>query len=433
MKARRRFASTGSFARSKPAISIRPDVGGRIPARQRSVVVLPAPFGPTRPSTCAGRDVEVEPVDGGDVPVRLDESLDADHGREFRLDPMPRLQLTTAGESHGPMLTAILTGLPAGLRDRRGRRRRRPRAPPARVRPRRADEDRAGRRRASRAACAAARRSAGRSRSRSRTSTTASGRRSWGRSRSTSRRRRKRRLSSPRPGHADLAGGLKYGRRDLRDILERASARESAARVAAGALCRQLLAAFGIAVRSGVLSIGDVRGPEPEGGFSFARPRAGRRGVASSGSSTASVEAAMKAAVDAAAKAGDTLGGTILVGARGVPAGLGSHVVVGREARRADRAGADVDPVGEGGLARRGGRERLPPRLRARTTRSRGRRGAASSAPRTARAASRGGSRTARTSSSPSSRSRSRRSGRGSLRWTSTRRRRTGRSTSGPT
>ena len=66
----------------------------------------------------------------------------------------------------------------------------------------------------------------------------------------------KRRLSSPRPGHADLAGGLKYARRDLRDVLERASARESAARVAAGALCRQLLAAFGVRVRSGVLSLG---------------------------------------------------------------------------------------------------------------------------------------------------------------------------------
>jgi chorismate synthase len=135
----------------------------------------------------------------------------------------------------------------------------------------------------------------------------------------------KRRLSSPRPGHADLAGGMKYGRRDLRDILERASARETTARVAAGAVCRLLLRELGIEVRSGVLSVGAVAVPEPEGGFTFrdleevddASPlRALER----------SAEAGMVAAVDAAAKAGDTLGGTILVGARGVPPGLGSHV-----------------------------------------------------------------------------------------------------------
>jgi len=134
---------------------------------------------------------------------------------------------------------------------------------------------------------------------------------------------RKRRLSSPRPGHADLAGGLKFARRDLRDVLERASARESAARVAAGAVCRQLLAAFGIRVRSGVLSVGPVAVPPGPRGFEDLERvdetspfRCVDRGV----------EAAMTAAVDAAAKAGDTLGGTILVAARGVPPGLGSHV-----------------------------------------------------------------------------------------------------------
>ncbi|HQR47183.1 MAG TPA: chorismate synthase [Thermoanaerobaculia bacterium] len=135
----------------------------------------------------------------------------------------------------------------------------------------------------------------------------------------------KRRLSAPRPGHADLAGGLKYGRRDLRDVLERASARESAARVAAGALCRQLLGTFGIRLRSGVLSIGEVRCPERGGGFTFAD-----LDRVDDGSPLRAVsreaEAAMVAAVDAAAKAGDTLGGTVLVGASGVPAGLGSHV-----------------------------------------------------------------------------------------------------------
>ena len=67
-----------------------------------------------------------------------------------------------------------------------------------------------------------------------------------------------RRLIRPRPGHADLAGGMKFGSKDLRDILERASARESAARVAAGAVCKLLLAECGIAIKSGVLSLGAV-------------------------------------------------------------------------------------------------------------------------------------------------------------------------------
>ena len=104
---------------------------------------------------------------------------------------------------------------------------------------------------------------------------------SWGRSRSTPRRRESVASRRRAPGHADLAGGLKYGRRDLRDILERASARESAARVAAGALCRQLLLAFGIRVKSGVLSIGDVRCRGPTRLF-LRRPREGRRDVAAS-------------------------------------------------------------------------------------------------------------------------------------------------------
>jgi chorismate synthase len=110
----------------------------------------------------------------------------------------------------------------------------------------------------------------------------------------------------------------------MRDILERASARESAARVAAGALCRILLRTAGVEIRSGVLSLGDVSVPDAASrtfddllGVDEASPfRAVDR----------SVEPAMIAAVDAAAKAGDTLGGTSLVGARGVPPGLGSHV-----------------------------------------------------------------------------------------------------------
>ncbi len=131
--------------------------------------------------------------------------------------------------------------------------------------------------------------------------------------------------TKPRPGHGDLAGMLKYSTGDARNILERASARETAARVAAGAVCRLLLRELGIEIRSGVLSVGGVRSQEPDGGFSFRHLEE----VDESSPLRAvdrSVEGEMVAAVDAAGKAGDTLGGTILVGARGVPPGLGSHV-----------------------------------------------------------------------------------------------------------
>ncbi|HEX9502148.1 MAG TPA: chorismate synthase, partial [Thermoanaerobaculia bacterium] len=68
----------------------------------------------------------------------------------------------------------------------------------------------------------------------------------------------RRRVHAPRPGHADLVGGIKYNRRDLRDILERASARETASRVAAGAIAKALLRAFGIEIRSGIVSVGSA-------------------------------------------------------------------------------------------------------------------------------------------------------------------------------
>jgi chorismate synthase len=131
-----------------------------------------------------------------------------------------------------------------------------------------------------------------------------------------------RRLTRPRPGHADLAGGMKFGARDLRDVLERASARESAARVAAGAVCKLLLRECGIEVRSGVLSLGAVvDDTSPRSFASLEKVREGSplRAV------DAALEKKMVAAVDAAKKDGDTLGGSILLGARGVPAGLGSY------------------------------------------------------------------------------------------------------------
>ena len=131
-----------------------------------------------------------------------------------------------------------------------------------------------------------------------------------------------RRLTRPRPGHADLAGGMKFGAKDLRDVLERASARESAARVAAGAVCKLLLRECGIEVRSGVLSVGaavDDQSARSFGSLERVRDDSPMRAL------DPVTERQMVEAVDAAKREGDTLGGSILVGARGVPAGLGSY------------------------------------------------------------------------------------------------------------
>lgn len=130
------------------------------------------------------------------------------------------------------------------------------------------------------------------------------------------------RLTRPRPGHADLAGGQKYGFADLRNVLERASARESAARVAAGAICRRLLQECGIEVRSGVLALGPVS-CAAERSFAALR-RVDEDSPLRALDGTA--ETRMIAAIDDARKRGETLGGSLLVGAAGVPAGLGSHV-----------------------------------------------------------------------------------------------------------
>lgn len=104
-------------------------------------------------------------------------------------------------------------------------------------------------------------------------------------------------VTKPRPGHADLAGVIKYDREDIRDILERASARETAMRVAVGAICKMLLDEFGIRIASHVLEIGG-----------------------------AANQKAMLKKVEECAKTGDTIGGICEVTAAGVPIGLGSHV-----------------------------------------------------------------------------------------------------------
>jgi chorismate synthase len=131
-------------------------------------------------------------------------------------------------------------------------------------------------------------------------------------------------VTRPRPGHADLAGGAKYERDDLRDILERASARETAARVAAGALARQLLEYAGIRLASHVFRIGGVGMADPlVVGFSQAAALDPEGPIRCA---DASLEQAMIADIDRAREAGDTLGGAFEVIATGVPVGLGSHV-----------------------------------------------------------------------------------------------------------
>jgi chorismate synthase len=134
---------------------------------------------------------------------------------------------------------------------------------------------------------------------------------------------RRRRVTRPRPGHADLVGVLKYDRVDARDILERASARETTARVAAGALARRLLDEFGVEIGSHVVSLGGVMVPRTA---SLPEPLNAAADQSEVRILDRSVEPEIIRRIDAAKKAGDTLGGEVEVVARGVVVGLGSHV-----------------------------------------------------------------------------------------------------------
>ena len=130
-------------------------------------------------------------------------------------------------------------------------------------------------------------------------------------------------VTRPRPGHADLAGALKYNHTDVRNVLERASARETAARVAVGAIAKALLRPFGIAVRGWVAEIGgiaaDHSGMDPEAIFTAAE-------VSEVRVADAEAERKIIAAIDDCQRRGDTLGGIVEVVATGIPPGLGSHV-----------------------------------------------------------------------------------------------------------
>jgi len=127
-----------------------------------------------------------------------------------------------------------------------------------------------------------------------------------------------------RPGHADLAGVLKYGHDDIRNVLKRSSARETASRVAAGAVCRKLLGAFEVEILSFTQSIGEVEVPYESVDVDSVTAEAIEASAVRCPDPAASER--MIAAIDAAGERGDTLGGTFRVIARGLPPGLGSYV-----------------------------------------------------------------------------------------------------------
>jgi chorismate synthase len=138
---------------------------------------------------------------------------------------------------------------------------------------------------------------------------------------------RRRRVTRPRPGHADLSGVLKYDRIDARDILERASARETTARVAAGALAKRLLDEFGVEIGSHVTSLGGIRAVSGDSReTALPVPLNDKSDRSEIRVLDPAVQAQIIARIDAAKKAGDTLGGEVEVIARGVVVGLGSHV-----------------------------------------------------------------------------------------------------------
>ena len=138
----------------------------------------------------------------------------------------------------------------------------------------------------------------------------------------------KRRVHRPRPGHADLNGGIKYNQRDLRNILERSSARETAARVAVGAVSRQLLSEFGIKVAGQVIRIGEIEAPPHQLPIDELIARTEESSVRVVDKET---EEKMTAYIDQIKQEGDSIGGIVEVIIEGVPIGLGSHVQYDRK------------------------------------------------------------------------------------------------------
>ncbi|HVR34047.1 MAG TPA: chorismate synthase [Acidimicrobiia bacterium] len=229
------------------------------------------------------------------------------------------LRFLTAGESHGPALVAVVEGLPAGLpvlADELG----------AELARRRLGFGRGGRMKIEQDALEIL---GGVRHGRTLGSPVAIVIRNteyaekWAEEMSPQPGESKKQLTAPRPGHADLVGMMKYDTHDARDILERASARETAARTVVGYLAKSLLAALDIAVFSHVVSIGTVTAPtEP-----LPRPEdLDRIDQSPVRVFDASAEAAMIDEIEAARADRDTLGGVVEVLAYGVPVGIGSHV-----------------------------------------------------------------------------------------------------------
>ncbi len=235
---------------------------------------------------------------------------------------MSHFRFTTAGESHGPELTVIVTGMPAGVPLRREK-------IDEQMKRRQAGYGRGGRMKIESDVAEVT--------SGVRSGTTLGSpismtivnrdfdnwRGAMGVWEADPAEMHKRRVRAPRPGHVDLAGGMKYDQTDLRNVLERASARETAGRVAAGAIAAELLAQFGIEVRSCVVAIGG------EGDRDYAPSWPEFESIEAGSELRAlppDVEPGMKRAIDAAKEAGETLGGVIVTIARGVPVGLGSFV-----------------------------------------------------------------------------------------------------------
>jgi chorismate synthase len=239
------------------------------------------------------------------------------------------LSFVTSGQSHGPGIVAVLSGLPAGLRPDRERLRRdlaRRQAGYGRS-PRQAIESddaeilggmRHGRTLGGPVSLIVRNRD----------------HENWGAAQSAwavsdeelaeVAARRTRVVNVPRPGHADLAGVLKHDLPDVRDVLERASARETSARVAVGALCKDLLDAIGISVHAHVIRVGAVAAPAYDelGPGDFAVLDGDTRQV---GCLDAGADSAMVAEIEAAKRDRDTLGGVVEVRAFGCPPGLGSY------------------------------------------------------------------------------------------------------------
>jgi len=234
---------------------------------------------------------------------------------------MPRLRFLTAGESHGKALVAIIEGIPAGLPlsreavDHDLGRRMQGYGRGARMK---IEQDRveflAGVRSGETLGSPIAMMVSNRDWKNWEDVMSAEG---------TPGEERRRKVVRPRPGHADLVGVLKYDRQDARDILERASARETTMRVAAGAIARRLLDAIGVSVGSHLVSLGGIVAtvpmplPVPLNPASDASPVRTLDPVA---------EQEMISRIDRAKKDGDTLGGEIEVVVHGAPVGLGSHV-----------------------------------------------------------------------------------------------------------